>query len=224
MKKLSTTWICPHCGAVIPADDVNVAQDVALCRGCGQTSRFSDLVRDEEEATVNLDKIPERISVLKTMNGLEVSCKFKKGTAIFLIAFALIWDAVVSIFVVQCITGFMNGRADWFTAVFMIPFIVIGVAVPLLAVYVLFGRMKLTLNPGRGELFYGLCGIGRHKSFLLSKEARILIEMSDIQQNNRQMEEIVIEQAGDKPFKFGAMLDDREALNYLVAVLKAMRE
>ncbi len=141
MKKLSTTRMCPHCGAVIPAEDVNVAQDVALCRGCGQTSRFSDLVRDEEDAAVNLDKIPKRMSVLKTMHGLEVSCKHKKSTAIFFIIFALFWDAIVSIFVVQCINGFLSGEGDWFMCLFLVPFVTVGVAVPMVVIYLLFGHM-----------------------------------------------------------------------------------
>ncbi len=199
MKKLSTTRMCPHCGAVIPAEDVNVAQDVALCRGCGQTSRFSDLVRDEEDAAVNLDKIPKRMSVLKTMHGLEVSCKHKKSTAIFFIIFALFWDAIVSIFVVQCINGFLSGEGDWFMCLFLVPFVTVGVAVPMVVIYLLFGHMKLKLNPGWEELYYGVGGIGRRKNFLLPREARILIQLSDIQQNHRQMEEIVIEQEGGKP-------------------------
>lgn len=45
----------------------------------------------------------------------------------FLIFFALIWNGITSVFVVQVVKSFGPGRSpDWFQALFMIPFVVIG--------------------------------------------------------------------------------------------------
>ena len=49
-----------------------------------------------------------------------------------------------------------------------------GIGVLAGAVYALFGRMTLTLNPGRGELFRGVGDMGRRQKFLLAKDARIV--------------------------------------------------
>ena len=38
---METAFRCPMCHAVIPANDVNVATDLALCRACGRTSSFA---------------------------------------------------------------------------------------------------------------------------------------------------------------------------------------
>ncbi len=225
MKKLPTTWQCSHCGAVIPAEDVNVATDVALCRSCGQASRFSDLVKLEEEEQVNLDEIPKRVQVQKTMRGLEVSCKTRQAAVWFFIFFAVFWNGIVGIFVTQVISGFFSADGpDWGLALFLIPFVLLGLGVIATVIYMLFGGMRLTLNPGKGELFYGVGEIGRRKSFVLSKKTRIEIRMSSINQNGRNLEEIAVEQPEGKPLKFGAMLDDDNVLDYLVAMLKAMRE
>ncbi len=35
---------CPACQADIPPEDVNIAADTAMCRGCGELSRPSDAV------------------------------------------------------------------------------------------------------------------------------------------------------------------------------------
>ena len=33
-------FVCPNCGQELPLADVNVAQDVALCRACNYTGSF----------------------------------------------------------------------------------------------------------------------------------------------------------------------------------------
>ena len=38
---------CPKCAAIIPADDINVATDVAICRACSTTHKAADLVHDD---------------------------------------------------------------------------------------------------------------------------------------------------------------------------------
>ena len=36
--------VCSQCQNTIPAEDVNVASDVAFCRPCNRATRLSDLV------------------------------------------------------------------------------------------------------------------------------------------------------------------------------------
>lgn len=91
------------------------------------------------------------------------------------------------------------------------------------AVYVLFGRMTLTLSPGTGELFRGVGSLGRRQQFLLAKDSRISIEASNIQQNNKVLNKIVVEQPDGKPFEFGTGIAEKEAQQYVAALLRQMR-
>ena len=51
------------------------------------------------------------------------------------IAIALFWNGIVSIFVVQAIGGIRQGGANWFSALFMLPFIAVGIGLLGLVVY-----------------------------------------------------------------------------------------
>jgi len=68
------------------------------------------------------------------------------------IAVAAFWNGIVSIFVVGTIRDFQRGHSDWFGAVFMIPFVLIGLAIIGYVVYqflALFNpRPTLRLGPG----------------------------------------------------------------------------
>ncbi len=57
------------------------------------------------------------------------------GKLIGAIVFALFWNGIVSIFVVQVVQGFRAGHPAWFTTIFMVPFVLIGVGILGLVVY-----------------------------------------------------------------------------------------
>lgn len=153
---------CPMCGALLAMEDVNMATDMALCRACNKISRFSELVQEERDEEI-LDSIPRRMSVTKTARGLEVTYRKPKGAGFFLLLFALIWNAITytAIFVMM---GKM-AHESLFGQLFLIPFVLVGFGTFLGAVYVLFGRMTLTLSPGTGELFRGLGAWAAASSF-----------------------------------------------------------
>lgn len=211
---------CPTCGALLAMEDVNMATDMALCRACNKISRFSDLVQEERDEEI-LDSIPRRMSVAKTARGLEVTYRRPKGVGFFLLLFTLIWNAITyaAVFAMMGETG----HGGIFGQLFLIPFILVGFGTLLGAVYVLFGRMTLTLAPGRGELFRGVGSLGRRQQFFLAKDARVSIETSNIQQNHKVLNKIVVEQPDGKPFEFGTGIAEEEAQQYAAALLRQMR-
>lgn len=83
--------------------------------------------------------------------------------------------------------------------------------------------MTLTLAPGRGELFRGVGSLGRRQQFFLAKDARVSIETSNIQQNHKVLNKIVVEQPDGKPFEFGTGIAEEEAQQYAAALLRQMR-
>jgi len=63
---------------------------------------------------------------------------------------ALFWNGIVSVFVVHLINGWKHGRGEWFSTIFMIPFVLIGLGLVGFVVYSLVGlfspRVKLTVS------------------------------------------------------------------------------
>lgn len=211
---------CPKCGGLLAIEDVNMATDMALCRGCNKISRFSELVQEERDEEI-LDSIPRRMSVAKTVRGLEVTYRKPKGVGFLLLLFALIWNTITYV-AMFAMMGKMT-HEGLFGQLFLIPFVLVGFGTFLGAVYVLFGRMTLTLTPGRGELFRGVGSLGRRQQFFLAKDARVSIEASNIQQNHKVLDKIVVEQPDGKPFGFGTGIAEKEAQQYAAALLRQMR-
>lgn len=212
---------CPQCGAPLPMEDVNVAADAILCRACNGTGKFSDLVQEGSDEKL-LETLPRRMKVMKTPRGLEVTYRKPKVIGFSLLFFALFWNGFLCVFLFSPSGNEQTGNL--FEQLFFIPFILVGIGVLAGAVYTLFGRMTLTLNPGRGELFRGVGGMGRRQRFLLAKNARISIEESCIRQNEKVVYKIVVEQPGGKPFQFGTGIAEDEAQQYVAALLRQMRD
>jgi len=68
-----------------------------------------------------------------------------EGVGLFLLVFGAIWNGIVYTFVLGAVTegpGFMK----WFMILFMVPFVLAGIAVILGAVYVLFVKASFAMN------------------------------------------------------------------------------
>ena len=49
------------------------------------------------------------------------------GWALFgTLAFCVIWNGIVAVFVVMAVRGHLAGQPDWFLTLFIIPFVLIG--------------------------------------------------------------------------------------------------
>ncbi len=232
MEPTTKKWRCPHCGESIPTQDINVAANLALCRACGVPSRFEHLVEDLQDSvdTAILDEVPKGVKVEKTVRGLEVTLKNKKSSGAFFIVFALTWNTVIGGFTYNMLSGGtyeLNGvetvGVNATALMMLIPFGLVGLGLLTVAIYFLFGCIRLILGDGKGMLFYGVGEIGRRKTFLLNPDTRVAIKASAIRENHRQLSDVVISNTGEKPVKFGAFIKNEDIYNYLVAIIKAMR-
>ncbi|HAV63819.1 MAG TPA: hypothetical protein DCY13_15820, partial [Verrucomicrobiales bacterium] len=72
------------------------------------------------------------------------------------VAVAVFWNGITSVFVWQVIEGFRRDRPEWFLAIFIIPFVLIGLAMLGYVLYSFFGlfnpRPTLRLRPGNPRL------------------------------------------------------------------------
>lgn len=220
---------CPQCGAVLAPEDINVSKDVVLCRGCSAVSSFSELVHGKEEEAI-LDSLPPKLKVIKRADELVLQYGFPKLIGVFVLCFALFWNTIISVFLTVMLTGgtyTMNGvektGMDTSALLFMVPFIVVGIGALALACFWFFGSMILTLAPGRGEWFCGLGCLGKRWRFLLARESRITLVENGVTKSGHVSHKISITQPQGKAFYFGSGIQDKEVLNYFVAVLKQLR-
>ena len=86
-----------------------------------------------------------------------ISSPLKKLLIVMFVA--LLWNGIISMFVVDAVKGFMRGNPDWYLTVIMVPFVLIGL---LFIVGVFHGflglfnpRVKLKLRPGSIQLGEG---------------------------------------------------------------------
>jgi len=61
---------------------------------------------------------------------------------------ALFWNGIISVFLVQVIHGWQRGRAEWFLAIFLIPFVLVGLGLLVFVAYTFLAlfspRVRLT--------------------------------------------------------------------------------
>jgi hypothetical protein len=182
------TPTCPLCRTVIPAADINVAQDVAFCRKCNRAQSLSELVQPEEIIpVVDLTRPPPgvwyRWDGLSTVIG---TSHRSWGLAGGMLAMALFWNGIVSIFVGVALSstvhllGFpslpwlpnaamghdtMGWGVTLFLWAFLTPFIVVGLLIVAAFFSALGGRTEIQLRPGQGTIFHGFGPLGWTRHF-----------------------------------------------------------
>lgn len=51
------------------------------------------------------------------------------GKVLVFLVFGLIWNGIISVFIVKAAKDWMNGRPEWFLMIFLIPFVLVGIVV-----------------------------------------------------------------------------------------------
>jgi hypothetical protein len=117
-----TSIACPSCHQVLPLEDVNVATDVALCRRCGVTHAFSDLLQ-ERELTTQLEKSvpPSGVWEHPTAHGVKIGASHRSLAAgVGFLAISLFWNGIMSVFVLVNTASTLRllgvPSPDWFPA------------------------------------------------------------------------------------------------------------
>ena len=155
--------ICPNCRNEIPADDVNVQQDVAYCRECEEGFPLSRIV-GASEAPERVEK-PEKTKVVFDRRGhLHLAAILPRGgprfAGCFMVFFTLFWNAISWTF--AYLSWMEPAESDfWFGRIFIIPSLIIGVATLVLALWLLFGRTSIAMDPDtllmRWSLYWKHC-------------------------------------------------------------------
>lgn len=211
-------FACPRCAQELPLVDVNVAQDVALCRACGYRGAFLGTTAIPPMSDEELARPPKRVSLHREFgDALTILCRPRKTALLFLVPFTVLWSGVslAGIYVVPLI----QGEFDWKMGLFGLPFLLGSVCFVAAILYTLFGATKITLAKGRIRVFMGAFGLGRTRELECGKGTTVTIEKSGYRVNNVPQPEIVLA-SGGRTLKFGAMGISNEAQAYVAAVLR----
>jgi hypothetical protein len=240
----AVTPTCSRCGKAIPCEDVNVAQDIAYCRACNVSYQLSSLTRGAEVA-VSIDTSHPPAGAWYRSEGSETvigATHRSLGTAFGALLAGLFWNGVISVFVMYALTGTLQhlgvSLPAWFPApksagrpasvglilflwVFLIPFMLIGLAIVGTFLSSLGGRTEVRVGDNEAVFFTGLGPVGRRRRFAVSEIRAVKFDVRQWHDRSGDHRRacIVVDMHSGKPFRFGSMLSE-ERRRFVAASLR----
>lgn len=239
------TPTCPKCRGVIAGEDINVASDVAFCRGCNVAHNLSSLARGTGiDPNVDLERPPKGTWRRAPGLGMTIGASHRSvGGAIGTLLFGAFWNGIVSIFVALTLASTLRhlgvATPGWlpdpkmndgpvgigmtiFLWIFLSPFIAIGLAMIGAFFSCLAGRTEVRIRDLEGETFWGVGPFGFKRKFRtdLVKDVRIDDRRwTDSDGDRRRNTHILIEFSEGESLKFGSSLrEDRR--QFVAAALR----
>lgn len=239
------TPTCQKCRKTIPAEDINVAQDVAFCRWCNIAYVLSELAHEGSEAPeVDVSRPPAGASVRNDGAWRVIHATHRSlGSAAGLLFFCLFWNGIVSVFVLLALASTLQHLGvqlpEWFPAmdmkrnhlplgmtiflwIFLTPFIVVGVGMFLAFLSALLGYTEVRLRSTEGVIYSGIGPFKWPRRFSPAevKKIKLAEESSTTSKGGtRTSKTIVLELEQGKTIKFGSALND-ERRAFMVAALR----
>lgn len=220
LEKLLPTrrFTCPNCGAELALEDIHVAHDVALCRGCGYSGSFLAASTVPHLSDEEMARPPKRVTLQRGFgDSLTITCRPKRSILFFLVPFVAFWSGI-SMTVIY-ILPLMKGEFDWKMGLFGLPFLLGTVVLVTIILNVLLGKTTVTLSKGQVVVGTHLLGWTRRREFECGKGTTVSLQDSSYRVNNVPQKEIVLS-SGGRSIRFGAMVLSNEAKGYVAAVLR----
>jgi hypothetical protein len=207
--------ICPSCRSAIAVDDINVSTDLALCRACGKSFRFSEIVGEPSSGVPDLNSPPPGAFFEQLPDGFRVGATTRSGMAVFLVPFTCVWagGSLSGIYGSQIVKGhFALGPS-----LFGLPFLIGSCfLISLCALYTM-GQMTVTKSSDRLSIFVGVGGLGWTRNYLWSDFRTIRDDYASGSMNwNRQGRLIALE--GKRRAAFGSLWTDERRYFVLQAI------
>jgi len=210
---------CSRCASLLRTDDMNVAADTALCRKCGATFRFSDIVDNGARPDFDPARPPKGATFEMRPDGFEADATTRSYQAWFLIPFTLIWSG----FTLHGIYGtqYTKGQFSLPNSLLGIPFLIVTAICGTQAVMSVIGKVRITGRGDEGIIFQGLGFIGRTVQFRWADVESVRQELGASQRgwSVTRLIRVTFKPGGRSSFKFGTLLtDDRRS--FLLSVLR----
>jgi hypothetical protein len=202
----------------IPLEDINVSTDIALCRRCGEQSKYSNLIEDGESSTVDLTAPPGGAWFRQIPpRGFEVGVSTRSAIAFFLVPFMCVWSgfSLGGIYGTQFVKGHFNLKMS----LFGIPFILGTLLFGSIAVMAVCGKVVVQVDGDAGVIFTGVGPLGWRRRFSWRGVSAI---RKTTKYGNRGSisEQLTFE--GEKRLNFAAGVKS-ERLEFMLAALRQMR-
>ena len=213
---LKRDYRCPLCQSVIPADDVNVATDLALCRSCGNTSSFS-IVSGSSDSSLNALANPTRcVKIERGFSGTTVITYRKLSPVLlFLIPFTAFWSGL-SMWVIYG-SQFRKGEFDLSLSLLGLPFLLGTVVLLSIITFFLAGKWRITLKKGAGTVFVGVGTLGWTRTFAYNRDTLVSMRMTNVRVNGDSLKGILIRNESTE-LVFGTILKE-EAKQFIAAAI-----
>ncbi len=231
--------LCPVCGTEYHSESINIKEGVALCPGCGQLSRLSDVVAEDQSVVERISQPPRGCTVVDAGREILVRASLRSVVGFFGSLFVcLFWNGIVSVFVLIAVSGLYSNLVgplpEWFPSpddgdmplgmtlflcIFMIPFVVIGLGMVGALFMNLAGRVEVKIGEDEASVFTGIGPIGWRRRFDPSQVHGVKLGYAKWESNGSHNELIVID--ADRTVKFGTMLRDGRR-EWLRAILHAL--
>lgn len=241
----SSTNACPECGAAIATEDINIAQGVGLCRGCGKLSQLADIAQAiAPQQPSDAGPPPSGCKIVDRGGGTEIvvtaSMRSVPGAA-FTLVFATFWNGIVSVFLTLLIAGLWanligpvpswmpapnsNGKPMGlgeclFLALFLTPFVLVGTGMLLAAAVFIAGSVVVTIRGDAGTASVGVGPLRWRRKFDAASVKRVVVGSAGWSQNNQPQKAVCIE-TRDKTVKIGSQLSEQRRA-WLAAVLQQL--
>jgi len=142
---------------------VNVSTDLALCRACGHTFSYAQLVGEQDAAAADLEHPPKGAWFRRDMTGFEVGATTRSASAIFLVPFMCVWSgfSLGGIYGTQIV----KGQFDPMMSLFGIPFLLGTLLFGSIAVMAVCGKVVVRVIGSDGIIFTGVGPVGWKRRF-----------------------------------------------------------
>jgi len=207
---------CLFCKAEIPMEDINVSTDIALCRACGKTSAFSVIGGTAQVDMSAFERQPRCVRLEhRPDGGLEIAYRRLSPVLLFLIPFTALWSggSMTGIYIVPL----LKGRLDVSNMLFGLPFLFGTVILLSVIAYMLFGRWRVSMRDGHGEVFAGIGSLGWTRRFDYSADTIVSLKKSKVSVNEVPQDGICV-RTGSEELVFGALFKD-DAKRFIAAAI-----
>lgn len=218
---------CPDNGGLIPPENINVKENVALSPYTGEIHRLSDLIDAQSTTERDIDIFenpPGGVWLERQANRLTVGAKSRNaGTGCFLTFFAIFWNSIVSVFLVgPFLLPNQNNNVgrfgeDLFFTLFLTPFLLVGIGTAYGALLCLFGKEQVVIDGDVGRTSIGVGPLAWRRRFDATAVRSVTIGESSIQSDNQPMKRILIE--ADRDVTIGWSLSEPRR-EFVAAVLR----
>lgn len=215
---------CPRCQALIPAENLSVQNDVAVCQQCAEMVSLSSLIAgadpigNEIPSSFRISRVPSGAWYNDTPTGFRVGATTRCiPLLLFLVPFTVVWagGSMGGIYGTQIV----QGKFIPLLCLFGLPFVAGSVMLLGVTLMTLAGKIVVEVDSGQGRVFTGVAGIGWSQSFQWDEIDAVKLERT---YSNRRRVQYSIALEGATRVRFGSQLSDARRF-YILNALRTLK-